>query len=1192
MTTKLPPNTIRLWHQDTPTGHDLYPVVLGERIPRTQTATWALRVVDGPTSADSEQLMSSWTQDDYSGGFGIEDANETTDSTRYAFGIIDSRRPKHLVLPPLTTEAPLPWTPDQLTSTVLTAWFKADAITGLTDGVTLSGGWNDSSGNARHATNGTDADRPLYQTADLNALPGVEFVSTDDLATTLSASSHDETILAVIDVDSLAAVRTILGDQATTGRALQVETTGAITIAKTGTGALGTSTATISINTPSIVGATTGAATVVTHVNGVDESDAHAVTFAASQSSSIGTANGTANPFDGMIYEIVVCTTLSTENRERVEGYLAHKWGITARLASDHPYKTNYPTATSGVGSFWPLGDVGTQFYAGTSTGIYGWDATNNKFYVTTNHWPASFTPQAKGVQFGGGLFIPGGAAGFVRLSEATAATGTLTVGSNTGITAVRFGLHDGKLWAIDTANQLWMLTTVGSALGATTTANWGKTDAVGGTDGLNMQDTFGNDFILDTSLTPTRLINYVNAAQEETLWCITRGKGAYLMNPDEPRWIKSSVKEGAHPDWGYAAEVFRDGEDLWIAGGGLDITRFTTANVEVPLSGPSKDQGVPPQYWGTLVDLCAERSTLYGLVSSGTSLAAGAPASEWVLQQTGSEFNGLALSAPGQVAVDSTGRVLIADIGNSRLVILTSTGIYSTGVTGLTGIRGVCRDSSDNIYVAFGGVASGFQLAKYSSALALQWTQTLGTSLGDPEGHVATDSTHVYAVDRSGNYIHKRLCSTGAAVTTWGTTGSGNDNYMTPYGITVTGSEVYVVDQGNSRVKVTNTTGTYAREWAINASARGIAPDASGDIWVCEYANNQLRRFSNAGVEQTTIAQSTPSGIGITASTDILWVSSGQNNVNEWDEESVADDAVASKAWLAGYSGTAWCGLWESSTSITPTWMQLATVGDHALWWGDTDGVAYYQLVPPPFFNPVARLTLQVYPFAATGWLTSVRYDANMTGWDKVASHFFAMCDYAAADVYVDVSYRTDADAFDAITDANRLDPPWTSWKRIDHTGRTIAWFDDETTDTRSGMPRREGLSYQWIQFKFAFARGSDTYKSPIWSWHSLHHFPVPQDSASFVLTIPLAVERLYNRSVDEVAETLMELQTHRGMVWLQISDPRPSNPEQQVYFRGKVTQVKSEFRAGAKNNLVEVLVLNFVELGASSNEHTTEAP
>jgi len=49
--------------------------------------------------------------------------------------------------------------------------------------------------------------------------------------------------------------------------------------------------------------------------------------------------------FQGYICEIIFSNlNLSTIERQKVEGYLAHKWGLTANLPADHPYKTVEPT--------------------------------------------------------------------------------------------------------------------------------------------------------------------------------------------------------------------------------------------------------------------------------------------------------------------------------------------------------------------------------------------------------------------------------------------------------------------------------------------------------------------------------------------------------------------------------------------------------------------------------------------------------------------------------------------------------------------------------------------------------------------------------------------------------------------------------------------------------------------------------
>jgi len=49
--------------------------------------------------------------------------------------------------------------------------------------------------------------------------------------------------------------------------------------------------------------------------------------------------------FDGHIAEAVVCIgTLSQSDREKLEGYFAHRWGIESSLPSSHPYKSSPPS--------------------------------------------------------------------------------------------------------------------------------------------------------------------------------------------------------------------------------------------------------------------------------------------------------------------------------------------------------------------------------------------------------------------------------------------------------------------------------------------------------------------------------------------------------------------------------------------------------------------------------------------------------------------------------------------------------------------------------------------------------------------------------------------------------------------------------------------------------------------------------
>jgi hypothetical protein len=53
----------------------------------------------------------------------------------------------------------------------------------------------------------------------------------------------------------------------------------------------------------------------------------------------------TADYLNGIIYELIIYNkTLSKDERQLIEGYLAHKWGLTSHFPNEHPYKFLAPT--------------------------------------------------------------------------------------------------------------------------------------------------------------------------------------------------------------------------------------------------------------------------------------------------------------------------------------------------------------------------------------------------------------------------------------------------------------------------------------------------------------------------------------------------------------------------------------------------------------------------------------------------------------------------------------------------------------------------------------------------------------------------------------------------------------------------------------------------------------------------------
>lgn len=54
--------------------------------------------------------------------------------------------------------------------------------------------------------------------------------------------------------------------------------------------------------------------------------------------------NGTNNnAMPGYLYEMVISEDISTDNRQRIEGYLAWKWGLPSKLPVGHPYREDRP---------------------------------------------------------------------------------------------------------------------------------------------------------------------------------------------------------------------------------------------------------------------------------------------------------------------------------------------------------------------------------------------------------------------------------------------------------------------------------------------------------------------------------------------------------------------------------------------------------------------------------------------------------------------------------------------------------------------------------------------------------------------------------------------------------------------------------------------------------------------------------
>lgn len=197
----------------------------------------------------------------------------------------------------------------------------------------------------------------------------------------------------------------------------------------------------------------------------------------------------------------------------------------------------------------------------------------------------------------------------------------------------------------------------------------------------------------------------------------------------------------------------------------------------------------------------------------------------------------------------------------------------------------------------------------------------------------------------------------------------------------------------------------------------------------------------------------------------------------------------------LLAWTGIGWHGVAEGNWG-QPTFAMVegTTTGTYRLWWGSTDGNARYITLPERFFNAKQAVLLGNQTFAASSYVETGWFDANMLGFGKLASHVSVYMENATASETLTVKYRTDA----AVA-ANPSSPAWTTLGTITAAGLRQIAFDP------NGDGFAEGLFFNRVQFRFEFARGATTTTSPIMHAFVLHFTKVPQDTSSFALKIRL---------------------------------------------------------------------------------------
>ena len=118
-----------------------------------------------------------------------------------------------------------------------------------------------------------------------------------------------------------------------------------------------------------------------------------------------------------------------------------------------------------------------------------------------------------------------------------------------------------------------------------------------------------------------------------------------------------------------------------------------------------------------------------------------------------------------------------------------------------------------------------------------------------------------VFASNYGNGYIQV-FNSDGSQKLQIGSPGSGDGQFNSPFGLTIVGEVLYVVDNGNNRVQKFTLTGEYLGQFGSKGSSEGqfnipygICTDGRGRVLVADYSNNRVQVFTADGIFVTSIS-------------------------------------------------------------------------------------------------------------------------------------------------------------------------------------------------------------------------------------------------------------------------------------------------------------------------------------------------
>jgi hypothetical protein len=664
------------------------------------------------------------------------------------------------------------FTPTQVTGCQL--WF--DAADPLNTGTAPSNGtsittWYDKSGSSRNATANTGI---TYNTTGLNSKPALTFTNTQWLTGPVPITTNTLTVFAVISMDSRSPGYARLISLAAPGVNDYISNSYLDVTRPTGTatGFFCYRNGNLAINNPPSFGP-------YLYVFSFDGTNNYNITYIGNSTittsvastgnfgiSSFAIANNT-NTADGCVFygfmsEILVYnTSLSTSDRQKVEGFLSWKWGLQTNLPNTHPY---YSASSNNLSTTTVNSSTVSLSTLPNAPTITGYTSTINS--ITVNFTAPSGNITGYTASAGAGLFTVSGASTSVTitgLSSNTSYSITLyaTVGSvnSANATTTALTIPDASTIVIGTTSSTSTSITVpftgpsgnGSITGYTATINPGS-------------------IVQSFSASPLSVTSGLSAGTSYTI-TITASNSSGTSSNNATTNVSTTVQISPPTNL-----VFISASDTTITLSFTAPTGTITSYTPYVNNVQSTGSGTASSY--TITGLTA--NTSYSVTMTATSGGTESSKSTAVTMYTAISSSGLILRYTGDVGTNSgtnlnnqlySGNVSNATLLNSAAVGNTSVFKQGTGSmyfpTRSTNQSGSCIKVTSSFSLASSGYVSvAFWVYPTYSSTSWDWYYMFATSGGGYFGMQFSGGTNLSLAINGGNFLNSS--NTTVTLNTW----------------------------------------------------------------------------------------------------------------------------------------------------------------------------------------------------------------------------------------------------------------------------------------------------------------------------------------------------------------------------------------------------------------------------------------